>query len=199
MLKKICHLLEQILTVLFWVLLIFGFDSPKIAVYTIIAALLHECGHVAILVAMRKKASRLPLANVSGFRIKISSLSYKEELLTALGGPAINLLICAVSYLLFDADIFALLNLMTALSNLLPIEGYDGYKISICAVRLAFNDPLRWEKAVEDISFIISALLTFSFLFIMLKIGEGYWSFAIFFYALMQKIAKEQRRHKLRE
>ena len=67
MFKKICHLFEEVLTVLFWVLLIFGFDSPKIAVYTIISAFLHECGHLAALRIMRKKSAPLPLAKSIAF------------------------------------------------------------------------------------------------------------------------------------
>lgn len=199
MFKKICHLFEEILTVLFWVLLIFGFDSPKIAVYTIISAFLHECGHLAALRIMRKKSAPLPLANVSGFRIKISELSYTEELIAALSGPLVNLLIAAVSYFFFGGGIFAILNLMTAISNLLPIEGYDGYKICICITRVLFGDFSLGERIVEGVSFILCAALAFAFLFIMLKIGEGYWSFAIFFGALMQKIAKEQNERNLRE
>lgn len=199
MFKKICHLFEEILTVLFWVLLIFGFDSPKIAVYTIVSAFLHECGHLAALGMMRKKTARLPNANVSGFRIKISELSYTEELIAALSGPLVNLLTAAVSYLFFGAGIFAILNLMTAISNLLPIEGYDGYKVAVCIIRTFFGDFSVYERIIEGVSFTLCALLAFAFLFIMLKIGEGYWSFAIFFGAMMQKIIQEQKESNLRE
>ena len=68
-----------VLPIFFWLFLIFGFDEPSMALWTIIAAVIHESGHIIYIIS--KKKLRLNIRGVlSGFRIKTNSLlSYKEE------------------------------------------------------------------------------------------------------------------------
>ena len=70
---------SAILPAFFWLFLIFGFDEPSMAISTILAAIIHEAGHIAYLIS--KKRIRPNIRGVlSGFRIKAStSLSYDEE------------------------------------------------------------------------------------------------------------------------
>ena len=147
---RLAKFLSKILPLLFWALLILGFDCLYVSVLTALAAAIHECGHL-IFAPSHKKAT-LPRADISGFRIKISGMSYKEELITALGGPLINILLGGIFLLFFGnspfanyAKVFGIINLLTALSNLLPIEGYDGYKILLCIGALIFDDTGRCE------------------------------------------------------
>ena len=46
MIKILKTLSESILPIFFWVLMIFGMDVPYIAILTIIAAVIHEIGHI---------------------------------------------------------------------------------------------------------------------------------------------------------
>ena len=176
---KIAIFLSKILPLLFWALLMLGFDSVYVAVLTVLSAAIHECGH---LIAMpRKSKSTLPRADISGFRIKIRGLSYKEELAVAACGPLTNILLGSI-LLIFSrsmpcgiyAKTFGIINLMTAISNLLPIEGYDGYKMLFCISALFFDDTARAERTLATFSFLFSALMCFLSLYLILKVGEGY-------------------------
>ncbi|MBE6644052.1 MAG: hypothetical protein E7612_01580 [Ruminococcaceae bacterium] len=182
---------EQTLTLLFWVILTFGFDTPSVAILTVIAALIHEAGHILVLYTLNKSSCALPRAKLSGFRIKTGILSYKEELYSALAGPLFNLWTGAFSLLISKSpllSIFSLLNFMTAISNLLPIKGYDGYKALSCFLMIISRDGSKFESVLRLISFLLSCLLTFFSLFLILKIGEGYWIFFIFFSILFSEI-----------
>jgi len=200
MVRKIAVLLEQTLTILFWVLIIFGFDSPGIACLTLVAAVIHECGHLLPLIKIRSSGANLPRAGISGFRIKISQLSYKEELIVALCGPLINIILALLCLSLplhgvlnayFDS--FAILNILTGVSNLMPIEGYDGYKALLSMARLIFKNHTAAERTLSKLSFALSAIICFFSLYLMLKLGEGYWIFGIFFTSLLSSIIRRQK------
>ena len=77
------YFLQKTLPILFWVLIIFGFDSTHVAILTILAALIHEIGHIFAIVFLCKKENNLS-ADISGFRIKTQRLSYKEEIMVTL-------------------------------------------------------------------------------------------------------------------
>lgn len=197
---KIIRAIKHTLPVIFWGLLIFGFDSSYTAILTIIAAVIHECGHLAVLFFFCKKKSSVPKATVYGFRINISELSYLQEAAVALGGPAVNFTVAAACLIVNGAaplenymHAFALLNLITMLSNLMPIESYDGYKaiLSICAI--ICENPDRAEAVLRKISFAFSAVMSFFSLYLILKSGEGYWAFAVFFVSTLSSMFKEQK------
>lgn len=182
-----------ILPLLFWMLLIFGFDTPYVAVLTIIAAIIHELGHSLAIIAL-SGTGHIPCAHISGFRIKRNEcLGYKEEILILLMGPFFNIAAFAISipflgYMDGYIKIFAGINLMTALSNLLPVESYDGYG----ALKLIFTmteseTPLR---LIEFISFSICLIISFLSLYLINKFGSGYWIFGVFFFMMLTKLVK---------
>ena len=114
---RIIKILLGILGGLFWTALMLSFADTKTAVMTIISALLHEAGHISALVMIKKKFS-LPKLVASGFRIKTeSSLSYKEEIIICAAGPLTNIIIFV--FCLPHTPFFAVINLATAISNLL--------------------------------------------------------------------------------
>lgn len=197
---KILRAIKHTLPVIFWGLLIFGFDSSCTAILTIIAAVIHECGHLTVLFFFCNKKSSVPKATVYGFRINISELSYLQEAAVALGGPAANFTVAAACLIANGASplgnyihAFALLNLITMLSNLMPIESYDGYKaiLSICAI--ICENPDRAESVLRKISFAFSAVMSFFSLYLILKSGEGYWAFAVFLVSTLSSMFKEQK------
>ena len=184
---KFLLLIERSLIMIFWVMLIFGFDTTYTAILTIASALIHELGHVICLFIIKSKGDAIPTPNISGFKITLPTTSYKEELACAAFGPLANL---TTSLLFFVADFifgspylaaFGILNAMTALSNLLPIEEYDGYKILSATLALHSRSFEKALNILDSISFLFSASLTLLALYVMLKIGEGYWFFAVFF------------------
>ncbi len=183
--------INSVLPVFFWAFLIFGFEEPRIAIASILSALLHEGGHILYVMT---RHGRVDLRGViSGFRIKKRTLTtYKEELMTYLSGPLANLvcftLLSLLAPLVGDwAWEMALINLVTALSNLLPIDGYDGYGILRCIVMTVGRG--------EHLLFLIrkvSTALTFLFcilsLYLIDRLGGGYWIFAVFFISTIKCI-----------
>ena len=183
-----------ILPVFFWLFLIFGFDEPSMAMWTIIAAIIHEAGHITYI--MSKKKLRPNIRGVlSGFRIKTAvSLSYDEEIGVYLAGPLANLIFFVLFSILSicfgkNLGFAAIINLATALSNLLPIDGYDGYH----ALMTLIQKHELGDRLINALSHISSAIIflfaVFSLYFIDRQNG-GYWIFFIFFSSMIKCIRK---------
>jgi hypothetical protein len=152
---------------------------------TLISALVHEIGHLAPAFYKSSSALSLPRGDLSGFRIlKCKKISYREELGILIFGPLFNLLFSFALIVLglFFGDyffLFAAVSLMTMISNLLPIRGYDGYKIIHSLICLSKPDPTRDEKILNATSFFLSTLILFISLYFLLRLGAGYWIFAL--------------------
>jgi Zn-dependent protease len=82
---------------------------------------------------------------------------------------------------------FAVINLLTAVSNLIPIRGFDGHRILIGLLsgRLS-QDGL--DRVSRGLTLSISAAVALLSLFFMMKIGEGYWIFVVFFVVMCREI-----------
>ena len=183
---KILNFLISILPPLFWGLIIFGFEEPYIAILSIISALIHECGHIIFM-----ERAGCMRGVLSGFRIKATSMvTYRQKILGYLGGPLANI---AVSLALIPflgsqyLRMLAILNLATATSNLLPIEGYDGYGI----IKTILESRECPSIAFSILSYVSGGLVlcfTLFSLYLMDRVGGGYWIFAIFFSFLVKII-----------
>lgn len=188
---RIINKLINILPAFFWTFLIFGFEESTVAIISISAAIIHEIGHILCILAQR---GRLNLRSVvSGFRItKEGSITYEQEILSYVSGPLANvilfLLLSLTAPLLGEwAFNAAIINLATAVSNLLPIEGYDGYGIlrALLQKREADLWVLRLIKRIS--SGLIFTLAVFS-LYLIDRLGGGYWIFAVFFFSMIKSI-----------
>lgn len=194
---EIINLLSgSILPMMFWICLVFGFDTVYVAILTLICALLHELGHIGAIHFLSGE-SVCVRGHSSGFRIKRSvTLSYKNEIAILLAGPLANILVFIVCLSLGGAldgyiRIFGYINLATGLSNLLPIEGYDGYGALVQAFYSRGKDGLvRW---LEILSFTFSVFITFISLHLIDRFSEGYWIFGLFFFATVSKLIKFEK------
>ena len=181
----------SILPIIFWVSVIFGFDSPYIGILTIISAVIHEIGHGVAISCFSKGGGRLR-GHSTGFRIKEKDiLSYQKEILILLAGPCANLLLFLLTIPLSSAlsgylCIFGYINLATGISNLLPLEGYDGYNALHTFFRARGKNVLITN--LETFSFIFSVLMTFIALYLIDRFGEGYWIFGLFFFTVLSKL-----------
>lgn len=188
-------LADSILAVTFWIILIFAFDDAYTAVATLTAALAHEVGHKLAFFFFDSKAS-LPSPRLYGFKIKSQNqLSYKKDIICAASGPLTNILMCflGLPILFKSADayyVFAVINVATAVTNLLPIKGYDGYKLSRSLISLFGNNEF-FINIIEIFSFILICSFTFVSLYFIKNFGEGYWMFGIFFFAMISEIGRK--------
>ena len=172
---------------------------------TILAALIHEGGHFLYMLYISESKVKVRSA-LSGFRMKMNShITYKEEILLCFFGPGANLIISALFGLIpfFSAKVFpslspafvewcalfSLFNLATAFSNLLPIEGYDGYRM----LRAYLEDKGRFTlvKALERFSSALIFFLCLFSLYLIDRLGGGYWIFAVFFISMIKSISKD--------
>ncbi len=192
---------EGLFPLLFWVLIIFGFDKVDVAVLTILSALIHEIGHITAILVIKRDTGRL-LTHISGFRIQNDARSYKEELFVLISGPFVNILLFIISSFSHNAlngyiTLFGYINLVTAISNLLPVEGYDGYGILTRLVLLfGWLDGVR---VLEYISFSVTVIITFFSLYLLFYYGEGYWVFGVFFTLMLARLSSFIKEDILRE
>ena len=189
---EILNLLSySVLPILFWVSIIFGFDTPCIAILTIVAAILHELGHYLAIFCLSGGGQLR--GHSSGFRIKQQeSLSYRKQIFVLLSGPLLNILIFFICLPFGDRlygyiKLFGYINAATGVSNLLPLEGYDGYGALRELFRYFARDDLTFR--LEMFSFVMSICMTFISLYLIDRFSEGYWIFGLFFVAVLSKIA----------
>lgn len=120
--------------------LLLYFDSSHFLRIGLLAACLHECGHIVAYVLLLR---RLPVieVNMTGFcmRTRGCALSAAQTLWLAAAGPAANALLAAVWWLklcqratLWD-DAFFAANLLTGAFNLLPVPPLDGAQLLAAA------------------------------------------------------------------
>lgn len=122
------------LTILTLLLLI---DTNGTIVYGVLAALLHELGHIS---AMLIKKCRPKKISFRAFDINIVDKSrtkrnYNDDIFILIAGPLANLIFCAVLYSIYKfygcdwliKPIYE--NLFIAIFNMLPIESLDGGQI----------------------------------------------------------------------
>ena len=186
---------SELLPVFFWALLIFGVDDGDMAVMTIISALIHEAGHIGY-ISIAKKVRPTLKGVMSGFRIGcVGGLSYDQEIKMYLAGPAVNVisfLLCSFVSRPFglDMSLFAAINLATAISNLLPIKGYDGYGI----IRAYITKNEYGEIAIKALSLVSTGLifiLCILSLYFINRFGGGYWIFFVFFFSMLKHFKED--------
>ena len=89
--------------------------------------------------------------------------------------------------------LFIFFNILTAVSNLLPIKGYDGYRMICSALSLIGREAAI--RFVDALSFGIAAAAVILSLCIIYLFDAGYWIFFVFFIFLLKeaKISLERR------
>lgn len=115
-----------VLLVLAYILIEGTFDPLWILGFS----LLHELGHMVVIRMLGGQIHGF-YGGGQGFALTVNGLSYKAELLAALAGPAVNLLLALLFWLLGgEAYLFyCFVNVALAAMNLLPILPLDGGRV----------------------------------------------------------------------
>lgn len=131
----------------FWLLILAAaIVSPaQVVVSVLLAAALHECGHLAALRFFHVPVEGLRLTALGAvlYADGARRLSYGRELLVTLAGPAANLL-CALPAGAFARNwealyVFAGANVVLCAYNLLPIRPLDGGRALYLAAAFFFG------------------------------------------------------------
>ena len=182
--------------------MIFAFEKPSEGALTLLSALIHESGHFLYSYLFLNEW-RIPLGRLNGFKMKKSSLiSYGHELCLYLSGPVANLLADAAALPFFVASggfarDFLIINSLTMASNLLPVEGYDGYGV-LMTLASAHNAEGAARRVLRCVSFVFIALLSLLSLYFMYYLNSGYWIYVIFTVSLLSFMKKALKMQKSR-
>ncbi len=196
LLESVFNLLLGILPVVFWLCLIYSFDENVAASLTIIAMVIHELGHV-FCIFWFTKSWQIPRGAFNGLRLTEQNMnSYSKQILQYASGALCNLLSAACMLPLRNllgeyANLFIILNVATAVSNLFPIDGYDGYRILELLIQ-CFSFGHFAFLVLEIFSFIFIFVMCILSLFLVYTFGNGYWAMGIFLFAAIKKLSKWQ-------
>ena len=129
-------------------LAVLAFDKSTVFAASVLAAALHECGHL-LAARLLHIPLRLLELDLMGARLYPASAipSYRAEALLAAAGPLCSILL-AMPFLCTRIPFFVALRTATlsfALFNLLPIDGFDGGRMlfSLFACRFGENGARR--------------------------------------------------------
>lgn len=109
-------------------------DKTGISILALIACIIHESGHLIMFFIVGHKPTALAF-EITGIRLTkpYTELSYTKELLVQLAGSFTNLAVfCSLLSSLSSINkisIFAVINLVIGIFNLIPVKSFDGGKI----------------------------------------------------------------------
>ncbi len=152
-------------------------DRTGIGLITVLAALLHEVGHLfaARLLGIRAESMRLGFL---GMRIDVGErlLSYSEEWLLCAAGPLVSLVLSAVAAPLWgvwaSARLFSCASLVLGILNLLPIRSFDGGRMLECFL-LSVVGTRATQRIMAACSFLFLFLLWATAVYFLLRVGDG--------------------------
>ncbi|MBQ6718613.1 MAG: site-2 protease family protein [Clostridia bacterium] len=147
-------------------------DRTGLVIPTLFAVFIHETGHLLAMWAADCQPKQIRLIPSSVQIVRSFSPKRCGETAIAFCGPAANLVIFGVltaNYFIFKSEqsiTFALLNLVIAVFNLLPVSGLDGGTLLTLFVA-HFTDIYRAERIVR--------IITAVFAFVAFLLGVYLW------------------------
>ena len=157
-------------------------DPTGICAAALLAAALHECGHLVAAKGMRIPLRALRVDSL-GARLEVSGrmLSYGEEWLLAASGPFASLLFAALAATLWSrlafATLFSCASLLLGLLNLLPIATFDGGRMLECLLHRLLPVSVT-HLTMRLVSFLFLFLLWAGAVYFLLRAGDGLSLFA---------------------
>lgn len=159
-------------------LLVLVLSHSYISLAALIAAALHELGHIVAARICKAPLDELKLGIFGASLFTKKEIgSYKDELTIALAGPAVNL-ICAAFIMLFGkstgefGQMFLAGSLFLGILNLLPITDFDGGRVLFCLVALKYS--LNSARSLLRISsFLLIFVLWSLSVYLILRLGAS--------------------------
>lgn len=172
------------------------FDRSGLLLWMLLTILLHETGHLCAMLL----CGSIPRAVVlEPFGVKIvegrRALSYLQDALVLFAGPAANLLLFLVLYLLYGLrmPIVGVISLLTGALNLLPIGLLDGGRMVENLLQLFL--PYRRAQTVSDVvSFLCLVPLFVLGIVILCSAGHNFTLLLLCTYLLVTIVFKTNMR-----
>ncbi len=137
------------------------FDATGYGLMSIAACLFHECGHIAVMVYQGNSPSEMTFY---GGGIKLSGMDKGNDLLVIIAGSLVNFVLAGGAFIFSDGSsiyplIFATLNLIIGVLNLLPVGYLDGKRLLelVCLKRCSAAQTIWILKAAETVSVVLMA------------------------------------------
>ena len=143
-------------------------DTPALLAALLLAALLHELAHYAMLRLFGIRAACFTLTGLGAslYVPELHRLSYGAELLSAAAGPLMNLLLWVLLSLTArdELSLFAGAQMVLGVLNLLPVRPMDGGRILWCILALLTSEEraerlLRVLSSALAVGLVLGALL----------------------------------------
>lgn len=120
-----------------FVAFVLSLKAPSNLLITIASSLIHESGHLIMLLVSGNKPEivRFELTGINIIRNQEIRVSHKNEIFISLGGPLVNGFVffaCCICLCFYNYDAvmtFACINLILMTFNLLPVKRLDGGNI----------------------------------------------------------------------
>ena len=173
---------------LLWVMGTLLCQKWPVALTLLCATALHECGHLAAFLLLGEPMPALHFGRL-GLQLQAARpLSMRAECLTALAGPAVNLLCAGLLWLLCGPGVPAALHLLTALGNLAPIDSLDGGRVlrAVCEMHVSPRVAFRLWRTVSFLTLSVGLAASLCALWCA---GQGGYLFFLCFSLLLSHIA----------
>lgn len=157
-----------------------------ISVAALIAAALHELGHIAVAQLCKIPLGELKLG-IFGAALtpKVNLFSYKKEIALCLAGPLVNLASATLIFPLLSLEneflsLFLGASLFLGVLNLLPIRDFDGGRVLYCMLSYIYSPKLACH-ALNALSFILIFSLWSLSVYLLLRLSS---SLSLFIFSL---------------
>lgn len=114
-------------------------DDQGLLLPAMISCILHELGHLCALHILKIDVKYIRITAVGAEICVADSMSYQGELIAALAGPCVNLLLAGGLCRLPGGAMLAGMNLVLACFNLLPVGRLDGGRALRCLLAIVLE------------------------------------------------------------
>ena len=142
----------------------------RFSALTLLAALLHELGHIVAIRITGGKILRIKILPIGAEIDALPAKSYLTEAFICGAGIASNILFAALSFSVIGFSDFFICSLSIAAVNALPILGLDGGDLLLCILQSRL-DPHKAHAVLSVISFIFLMITWIISVYIFFCIG----------------------------
>jgi len=132
-------------------------DRQGVLWWGLLSCAAHEAGHLLILRHLKKHVKVIYITIFGATIVIDDNLSYGQELVSAIAGPAVNLVLATVMCRIPGGEWIAGLNFALGCFNLLPFGQLDGGRFLSCLVNL-FTKSGAGERVVCAVSWLVGSM-----------------------------------------